>query len=277
MFQSKLIYTVVALAALTPFQPSHAGTIAHFTFENDFLDISGNGHSLIQRGAFSFTSDVASTNPNSNRALQIAPNNFLDSTINLPDQNFTVEFFAKASSTGQSKDRFGNTAIVSTFDHTQTDGDGLGGFILVIDASDNYVVGGGPDNQTVGVGSSFGPDDSWRHLAFTLSSSRVLELFVDGVSQGTAQAAGTSNPFANTLRIGSSFLPSFVPPQDFYNGLIDDLRISDVALTPDQFLTTASAVPVPPIIELFAFTLFALGLRRRGIFRNSFSHQTLKL
>lgn len=269
MFQSKLIYIIVALATLTPFQLVQAGTIAHFTFEDDFLDISGNGHSLFQRGTFNFTSDVASTNPVSSRALQITPGNFLDSTINLPDQNFTVEFFTKASSTGQGKDRFGNTAIVSTFDHTQTDGDGLGGFILVIDASDNYVVGGGPNNQTVGVGSSFGPDDSWRHLAFTLSSSRVLELFVDGVSQGTAQAFGTSNPFANTLRIGSSFLPSFVPPQDFYNGLIDDLRISDVALTPDQFLTTASAVPAPSTIGLFALTLFAIGLTRRGSFRKS--------
>lgn len=264
---SKLPLTALTLTLLMTTLPSHAGTIAHFTFENNFSDISGNGHSLIQRGSFSFTSDTSSDNPNSSQALQITPNNFLDSTINLPNQNFTVELFAKASTTGQVVDRFDRSSIWETFDHTQTDGDGLGGFALIIDTLDNYVAGGGSGSQTVGVSASSGPDDSWRHLAFTLNNSRVLEFFVDGISQGTAQTLGTSTPFANTLRIGSTHSPA--SPQNFYNGLIDDLRISDVALTPDQFLTTASAVPAPSTIGLFALTLFAIGLRRRGSFRNS--------
>lgn len=263
---SKRPLTTLTLTLLMTALPAHAGTIAHFTFENDFVDISGNGHSLIQRGVFNFTTDTSNDNPNSSRALQITPNNFLDSTINLPNQNFTVELFAKASTTGQIVDRFDRTSILETFDHTQTDGDGLGGFALIIDTLDNYVAGGGPGSQTVGVSASSGPDDSWRHLAFTLNNSRVLEFFVDGISQGTAQTLGTSTPFANTLRIGSTHSPA--SPQNFYNGLIDDLRISDVALTPDQFLTTASAVSTPPILGLFGLTLMSAGLiarRRRRI------------
>ena len=49
----------------------------------------------------------------------------------------------------------------------------------------------------------------------------------------------------------------------FYNGLIDDLRISDTALTADRFLNASTEIPAPAAIALFAAAVAGMGLKRR--------------
>ncbi len=166
-----------------------------------------------------------------------------DAALNSADP-FTAEFWMNSSdaSSGQKllvdkSHGFGD----NTGWFFQTDGVGVLGFGLGNGGAFNGV--GGPTNLF---------DGSWHHIAGTYDGA-TIEMFVDGVSQGTA-AAGVYNSNTRDIRIGSARNNG-----RHFNGQIDELRISNTVLTPSQFL----AVPEPTSATIMVLGIVGLLARRR--------------
>ncbi|HYG75901.1 MAG TPA: LamG-like jellyroll fold domain-containing protein [Planctomycetota bacterium] len=80
-------------------------------------------------------------------------------------------------------------------------------------------------------------DDTWHHFAITRSADGTLELFLDGVSQGTHRTAVSGGPIVTNLRaIGSErywvqISPAAPSPRNYFVGQVDDFRVYNRALT----------------------------------------------
>jgi hypothetical protein len=125
--------------------------------------------------------------------------------------------------------------------------------------------------QTLVGATAINLDDPFTHIAFTYDAATGLaNLYADGILRGTNTTAGGGALFAPGDAIpvvvgGTTF--SGVPNTGGYDGgglsatggLIDEIRISDAALTPLQFLRP---VPEPAAATLSAIALAAIAARR---------------
>jgi len=75
----------------------------------------------------------------------------------------------------------------------------------------------------------------WYHLVGTFNGT-TLNFFINGVSQGTAQFTGTRPALTADVFIGSQ-----LGTDQYFNGLIDDVRIYNYARTPVQILQDYNA------------------------------------
>ncbi len=81
----------------------------------------------------------------------------------------------------------------------------------------------------------------WHHVAATMDSSKVMRLYIDGVLKSTAQNTASLTPpnvdLNSPLAIGTLYPYGEVWAGDTnysFDGLIDDMRIYNIALTVDQ-------------------------------------------
>ncbi len=81
--------------------------------------------------------------------------------------------------------------------------------------------------------------NQWRHVAGTYDAgTRTMSLYVDGVPDGTAIVQkGFAAPYRSTLIIGARGSAD----GEFFNGLIDDVRVFNVAAAPEEVLMLAGA------------------------------------
>ena len=94
----------------------------------------------------------------------------------------------------------------------------------------------------------------WYHIAVTRNASNVFTIYKNGIAVGTGTQTATFSTGTN-MAIGSIFGGA-----EFVNGIIDEVRISDMALSPSQFL---NAVPEPSSLCLLAMGGLAFLRRRR--------------
>lgn len=89
---------------------------------------------------------------------------------------------------------------------------------------------------------------TWVHVAGTLDdASGKMSLFIDGeLANSITTSERPFGPLLSDRRpgLGIGSLQSNVNPWQYFDGLIDEVRISDTALSPSQFLN-AGPVPVP--------------------------------
>lgn len=107
--------------------------------------------------------------------------------------------------------------------------------------------------------------DTWYHVAMTWTSSAVggddtMRLYINGVQDVTTNVfTGPINNSTSDLAIGRGI--GSTSSNILFNGMIDEARISNVALQPSEFLT---AVPEPSSVILGVLGLGGLlALRRR--------------
>jgi hypothetical protein len=125
-----------------------------------------------------------------------------------------------------------------------------------------------PSHNGIAVLSNVVTPGEWHELALVYSSNGAnssLSLYVDHVLQNSTTGNFAPNYANFPLLIGAgNYLgdPSGAFRRNF-DGLIDEVRISDEALTPSQLLP---AVPEPASIGAFAIGTagLLLGRRRRG-------------
>jgi hypothetical protein len=177
-----------------------------------------------------------------------------------PVSAFTVEFWMKAS-----PDNAGKHFLVVDKSHGFTDstgwlfqGDPTAGQLFFGVGNGSGGAGGFP-----GVLSSISLlDDEWHHIAGSYDSTdtgQEMKLYIDGVLDGTASGIYVSN--TRDIHIGAAWGGGRLTR--FFDGLVDEVRISDTALSTDQFLNAAAPLPVPGMAALFGLTLTGIGMLRR--------------
>jgi hypothetical protein len=251
--------------------PAAALTVGQWNFEegspgnpvsglNSVLDQSGNANHGSPTGNPTYSGDAGS----GAASLALDGNGDYVSISHSASLNlisaFTVEFRMKAGSAGNS------------------------GLRLLVDKSHGFIdftgwtfqTNNGIVNLNLGAGASFPGgvsttnvhDNQWHHIAGTYDvtdTGQELKLYIDGVLEG-AFNTGAYNANTRDVVIGAACVfpgCNFPGQQRFYNGLFDDLRISDTALTADQFLNAETEIPEPALMAIFALAVAGLGLKQR--------------
>lgn len=205
--------------------------------------------------ALYFTNPDAPGNLNSTSGGRV---DIVDSGVGSPLKlaSFTIEGFIKVED-------FVNFAAI--FTKNRTDANGSTWMIDTDNAGhlrarfDSQPIGSG--NGTTGFNQSFVGtsalinDGLWHHIALTYDgSTRAANLYVDYVRV----AGGTViNPLVydnSALRFGAS------GGGRGFDGYMDEVRLSDTALAPTEFL---HAVPEPSVAGLAMVGVLTLGMRRR--------------
>jgi hypothetical protein len=123
--------------------------------------------------------------------------------------------------------------------------------------------GSSANGETVSTGVNL-LDDAWHHVVVTVDDANNVALYIDGenVGNGTGGFFGDLS-LVNSLAIGRNKDNTAGGGQWFYDGLIDDVRIYDKAMTA---LEVQAIVPEPGTLTMFLIAALAtLGLRRRAV------------
>jgi hypothetical protein len=267
---------------------ANAGTVAYWRFEdgalgqvaagnsgeeaynNTITDSSGNGHHLRTYATFSAPSYVATvpgssvplTGASNMQSLDFAPSRDIYTGGGsffpaVPFTSFTIEAFVNFDALGSwqtfiGRDDSGNPgqgAGAESLFYFQAMGDGSNKLrVQAVDSLNTL--------QNVPTISSLSIN-TWYHVA-AVSNGTTMELYLDGVLQGSAPfTGGLYNPAQDTIwTIGRGQYAG--NNGDFFDGKIDEVRFSDDALSASQFLN----VPEPGS-ALLAVLGACMSFRRR--------------
>ncbi len=78
-------------------------------------------------------------------------------------------------------------------------------------------------------------EDTWYHITGTYDGTQLI-LYVDGESVGTTEASGTINVTPDPVCIGNIVNAAGASQNEFWSGVIDEVRIWDRALEADEVL-----------------------------------------
>lgn len=263
-----------------------AATVAYYRFEegadgvgstgpvvpavDNIVDSAGADDTLRKFGAAGtivysndvFGPSVPSSSASNALSMDFTPNSDVYTDMNGPLRtgvytNFTLETYVEFDAVGGFQTMVGR-------DDAGNPGAGPGGqslFYLSTNGTGFRVETITSTSTNVQVNSTFAPVvGTWYHVAAVgNSASGTLELFVNGLSVGSS--AGFTGLFDSptdtvwTLGRGQ-FNNNNV---DFLDGRLDEVRFSDTALTPDQFL---NAVPEPSSVMLLGGLAMLLGFKR---------------
>ena len=156
-------------------------------------------------------------------------------SVNFGTGDFTVEMWARYSSLG-----FSNNALVSSIGPT------VGGLYFAIKSNLTFLVARAFVANDLITAAVTWPANTWAHIALSRSGS-TMRVFKDGVlvssvtnTQSYSLALSGNNDFA----VGATQSTSGVRSQtDFFNGQIDDLRITKYARYTSAFAPPAQAFP----------------------------------
>jgi hypothetical protein len=223
---------LMSLFLLLAARQSHGATVAYWQFEpgNLAADSSGNNNTLAVTGITS-SSDVAPNAPGTGSAYFDGTSSAsvpLDLTA---DTNLTVEWFMKVTN------RSGLQIFMELSPNFNFNN---GTFVAYINELDTTLT---VANDAFGVYNRDTPylAGAWHHYAMTIDSSvsgskERVQIYVDGVRMDNANArfvGGASTNFGNyTLYIGARGGGGYF----LANNWLDEIRVSDRILTPNQFL-----------------------------------------
>jgi hypothetical protein len=210
---------------------ANAANIAYWRFEpgDPGADSSGNNNTISMNN-LAASADVATTAPGTGSVLFDGATSFAQTVGNLdlsPYRAITVEFFARStqSSLGMVAEHGPDTLNNPGAFYLDFNENGSSFRATQFSANFNYAYGTAPVQ-----------DGAWHHYAATLDnrgSTVVFELYVDGVKLSSlTRVQGTSTPgFNGIFNIGARNGALF-----FYNGGLDEMRISDRLLDTTAFL-----------------------------------------
>ena len=236
-----------------PPPPPAATLLAHWTFDNDASDETGNHDGSLQGGA-AITADA-----------QVGPG-----ALDLRDVNGFVDV-PTAALNGEASYSIAMFVSVDSVSHAcchalfANDGFGAGALHVNV-ATGNGVPEAAVSGNPGGAWGRDAPipiDGQWVHLAFTYDSATgVTTPYINGVA-GNPTAGGS----VSTVGVGPATIGAWNPSggeDRFHDGRIDDLRIYSGVLSDDD-VSRLAAIPEPSTIVLGVLGLIgAVGSRRRN-------------
>ena len=198
--------------------------VAHWTFN----EMSGN--TLSDQSIYNNHGTIVNAqwvNGYSGGALQFQDDCYVNipySSSLQPFGNITLEAIVKFNTFSQ------NQGILSTNE--------FGGYGLwVYDTQPNIFIQINSVYLTARVSASELNLNQWYHIAGVYNGS-VLNFYVDGYLKESIAATGSiTYTYQNALKIGSDASSTNAPDTQFFHGIIDEIRITNVALQPEQFLS----------------------------------------
>ena len=258
---------------------TRAETIAYWRFENgaantvvtgagSILDLSGHGLNGTPVGNIVYRTDVPvnpvpATGAANTRSLDIAGTSscveVADDQLFALTKSLSLEAFIRPRAGGSGD--YGWRMILFRGD----DRSGLDPYYLGLNGNGLYFHIENSSGGYVQLSYQIQTFDTWMHVAATLEDATgEVDLYINGISVdskiSSVRPFGTLTGPNPGIGIGGSQGGSF----NFgFNGLIDEVRISDVALQPGQFL---NASPVPEIDPAGMTSTLALLIGAVGLF-----------
>lgn len=229
---------------------AHAGLIAHYPFDGDFNDASGNGrHLTIGAGTPAITS-VAGEHVIGSGALDLekTANEYLtlDPGITLTTADaWTVSFWARR------RPGAGIATGMVLGDNTTTDS-----FIWL---PDNISQVQGLRFRPVGVGTSdnndytTGHDSGFHHWVVVADGTGTIRVYRDNTDLGTRTPSGGTDFDINAVGSG------YTGTSQIFDGQIDELRIYDEALDAAAVAALYGLPPDPEPTQVERVRLFLIG------------------
>lgn len=222
-----LVVLLVSLAApVTGFAADIATKpIAHYTFDGDFNDSSGNGNDGTVVGDVSFADDgvigKCATFNGGYIKVKDAPG------LNLENQ-FTVSVWVKVDSAKEFHQIAGSlvSKLTDNGNYNNYNFSTKGAFAIRIDAQTTQggiVLGGGAFDD-------YAMEENWTNVVWSCDG-QAMYLYVNGVQKGMRElkAGTTIKPTTGDMRIGSG--NDMNSTNLLFRGRMDDLRIYDVGLS----------------------------------------------
>jgi hypothetical protein len=203
-----------------------------------------------------------------------------NSTLLNPTGDFTVEAFFKGDLPYNGFGTENGHAMIALKRWTSTPMNYMSTWELAVNLSTGRPVagisfGGGTGQTLSGLASVL--DGAWHHIALVYDkdasgNSDAMSLYLDGVLQSQSSYAMPAIATGNqNLYIGAGNFFGESPGSSFrsnFDGWIDELRISDTALSVAQFLQ----VPEPTHTSLWMLGLTAIFNWRRRLFAAQMHH-----
>ncbi len=147
------------------------------------------------------------------------------------EMDFTIEFWFNAVA-GQT-----NTVMFSSGRGDGTDKYNVGNWSIGLNNSGHiYVAANGQQTSLSGSGNLFA-DNTWHHLALTVSRTGNMNLFIDGAQRSSTPVSGAPALTGTRMWIGARGYREengSVTPDHFFKGMLDDVRIWKLARRQNQ-------------------------------------------
>ena len=219
--------------------------LAHWTFDNDALDQSGNGNYLVERGGVGYTADAHE----GSAALNLDGQNDYANYTNTVGTSFVTGFTTRT---------FGvwvKTSVTTGMQELYEEGGTSNGWAIRLNDADlqaAFRVGGSGGVKILT--TPYPTDGGWHHVAMVFDGS-VFLLYLDGAEAQQIATGFTGMPNHGTgARLGArAGGDAFEDGGDnfYFNGQLDDARLYNEALDAGQMTEWAGVSnPSTPLNDL---------------------------
>lgn len=238
-----IIASMIMLISTSTYAALSDGLIAHWSFNGNAVDVTGNGHDGIVNGAQLSTDRFGSANS----AYSFDGNDYISvadsADFTLGSSPFTIAAWSRMS-------EFSTDAGYYFMGHDEGPGNTDKWIFFQGNSGISFVT---TPTSWVSLGSYDFQIGDWHHIAVSRDGN-LLSAFVDGVKIGdTLFTSIIPNPSASLL-IGDA---ESQHPGRNYRGSIDDVRIYERALSSTE-LQELAAVPLPAVLWLFVSGILGL-------------------
>jgi len=260
---SLIATAALALASANAAADLNAGLAARYQFDGNALDAGPSSYSGTVVGAPTFEAGKigqafrADGNANYVHVSSAAGNLSFDPRT----QSYSISTWIKIAALSN---EFGDLHIIKDREIGQNTAQSYGLAVNLVSGSpgtvsSNIWVRSSNMNYTVNSQTVLVPD-RWYLVTTVVRANQDHRLFVDGQHEGTVPIAGIGNAKENTggITIGAGVYSGSPGGLQHFNGLIDDLRIYNRELTPDEILLLYSYSPANrSFFDPFSYTTTA--------------------